>query len=38
VLGQVRVLDIDTGQTPAPLIFFQGGYGTFAVPSVPEVA
>ena len=38
VLGQVRVLDIDTGQTPAPLIFFQGGYGTFAVPSAPEVA
>jgi 3-hydroxy-9,10-secoandrosta-1,3,5(10)-triene-9,17-dione monooxygenase reductase component len=32
VLGRVRVLDIDTGQTPAPLIFFQGGYGTFAAP------
>lgn len=41
VLGQVRVLDIDTGQTPAPLIFFQGGYGTFAIPKAaeaPEVA
>jgi flavin reductase (DIM6/NTAB) family NADH-FMN oxidoreductase RutF len=35
VLGQVRVLDIDTEQTPTPLIFFQGGYGTFAVPEVP---
>jgi flavin reductase (DIM6/NTAB) family NADH-FMN oxidoreductase RutF len=29
VLGQVRVLDVDTRQDPAPLIFFQGGYGTF---------
>jgi flavin reductase (DIM6/NTAB) family NADH-FMN oxidoreductase RutF len=33
VLGQVRALDIDTAQGAlAPLIFFQGGYGTFAVP------
>jgi flavin reductase (DIM6/NTAB) family NADH-FMN oxidoreductase RutF len=32
VLGQVRVLDIDTSQSPEPLIFFQGGYGTFAGP------
>jgi flavin reductase (DIM6/NTAB) family NADH-FMN oxidoreductase RutF len=32
VLGQVRVLDIDTSQTPEPLIFFQSGYGTFALP------
>jgi flavin reductase (DIM6/NTAB) family NADH-FMN oxidoreductase RutF len=30
VLGRVRVLEIDTSQAPAPLIFFQGGYGTFA--------
>jgi flavin reductase (DIM6/NTAB) family NADH-FMN oxidoreductase RutF len=30
VLGQVRVLDIDTSRPAAPLIFFQGGYGTFA--------
>lgn len=30
VLGRVRTLDIDAGQVPAPLIFFQGGYGTFA--------
>jgi flavin reductase (DIM6/NTAB) family NADH-FMN oxidoreductase RutF len=30
VLGRVRVLDIDTSQAPEPLIFFQGGYGTFA--------
>jgi flavin reductase (DIM6/NTAB) family NADH-FMN oxidoreductase RutF len=29
VLGQVRVLDIGASQTEAPLIFFQGGYGTF---------
>jgi flavin reductase (DIM6/NTAB) family NADH-FMN oxidoreductase RutF len=29
VLGQVRVLDVDTSQEAAPLIFFQGGYGTF---------
>ena len=29
VLGQVQVLDVDTSQTAAPLIFFQGGYGTF---------
>jgi flavin reductase (DIM6/NTAB) family NADH-FMN oxidoreductase RutF len=32
VLGQVRVLDIDTSATPEPLIFFQSGYGTFSVP------
>ena len=32
VLGQVRVLDLDTSQTPEPLIFFQSGYGTFSVP------
>ncbi len=32
VLGQVRVLDLDTSQTPEPLIFFQSGYGTFALP------
>ena len=32
VLGQVRVLDLDTSQSPEPLIFFQSGYGTFAVP------
>ncbi len=32
VLGRVRVLDLDTSQTPEPLIFFQSGYGTFAVP------
>jgi flavin reductase (DIM6/NTAB) family NADH-FMN oxidoreductase RutF len=31
VLGQVSVLDIDASQAPEPLIFFQGGYGTFAV-------
>jgi flavin reductase (DIM6/NTAB) family NADH-FMN oxidoreductase RutF len=37
VLGQARALDIDIdiSQTPAPLIFFQGGYGTFAVPQTP---
>jgi flavin reductase (DIM6/NTAB) family NADH-FMN oxidoreductase RutF len=29
VLGQVRVLDVDTTQSPTPLIFFRGGYGTF---------
>ncbi|MGH3252557.1 MAG: flavin reductase family protein [Trebonia sp.] len=29
VLGRVRVLDIETSQAAAPLIFFQGGYGTF---------
>jgi flavin reductase (DIM6/NTAB) family NADH-FMN oxidoreductase RutF len=32
VLGQVRMLDIDTAQAPEPLIFFQGGYGTFSLP------
>jgi flavin reductase (DIM6/NTAB) family NADH-FMN oxidoreductase RutF len=30
VIGRVRTLDIDTSQAPAPLIFFQGQYGTFA--------
>jgi flavin reductase (DIM6/NTAB) family NADH-FMN oxidoreductase RutF len=29
VLGRVRVLDLDDSRTAAPLIFFQGGYGTF---------
>lgn len=31
VLGRVRALDIDASPAPAPLIFFQGGYGTFNV-------
>jgi len=30
VLGRVRSLEVDAGQVPAPLIFFQGRYGTFA--------
>jgi flavin reductase (DIM6/NTAB) family NADH-FMN oxidoreductase RutF len=30
VLGQVRMLDIDIRQSAAPLIFFQGRYGTFS--------
>jgi flavin reductase (DIM6/NTAB) family NADH-FMN oxidoreductase RutF len=30
VLGRARVLDVDTRRSAAPLIFFQGGYGTFA--------
>jgi flavin reductase (DIM6/NTAB) family NADH-FMN oxidoreductase RutF len=29
VLGRVRMLDIEPEQAVAPLIFFQGGYGTF---------
>jgi flavin reductase (DIM6/NTAB) family NADH-FMN oxidoreductase RutF len=29
VLGQVRVFDVDASRDAAPLIFFQGGYGTF---------
>ena len=38
VLGQVLVLDIDTSQSAAPLIFFQGGYGTFTGNGSPPAA
>jgi 3-hydroxy-9,10-secoandrosta-1,3,5(10)-triene-9,17-dione monooxygenase reductase component len=31
VLGRVRALDIDGERVADPLIFFQGGYGTFNV-------
>ncbi len=31
VLGRVRALDIGHGTVAAPLIFFQGGYGTFGL-------
>jgi 3-hydroxy-9,10-secoandrosta-1,3,5(10)-triene-9,17-dione monooxygenase reductase component len=31
VLGRVRALEVEQAQAPTPLIFFQGGYGTFGI-------
>jgi flavin reductase (DIM6/NTAB) family NADH-FMN oxidoreductase RutF len=31
VLGRVSALEVECGDAPTPLIFFQGGYGTFGI-------
>jgi hypothetical protein len=32
VLGRVTALDVEEDQAAGPLVFFQGGYGTFSGP------